>query len=214
VGKLLDALDAKGLRNNTLILFTSDNGPTGRGSAGPLRGRKSSIYEGGIRAPGIVCWSGHVKPGTETDTPAGFVDLLPTFCDVAGVDVPKDRTIDGTNIRPLLEGKTIKRDKPLFWFFYKSDPMCAIRDGDYKLCASAVPFYSSPSHPFDQTDLDFIKSAQMTRFELYDLKNDISEANDIALQKPEVLTRLKKELLRIHAEVIAEGKTWEGLPPK
>jgi len=212
VGKLLDALDAKGFRDNTLVLFTSDNGPIPLGSAEPLRARKSSIYDGGIRVPGIVRLPGRVKADTETNTPAGFVDLLPTFCDLAGVALPMDRTLDGTSIRPLLEGKKIERDKPLFWFFYKSDPMCAIRDGDYKLCASAVPHFFSKSHPFDQTDYDFIKSAPMTRFELYDLKNDIGEKIDLASKQPEIRDRLKGKLLKIHAEVIAEGRSWEGLP--
>jgi arylsulfatase A len=170
------------------------------------------MYDGGIRVPGIVRWPGRVKPGTETSTPAAFVDLLPTFCDLAGVGLPKARTLDGMNIRPLFEGKNLKRTKPLFWFFYKSDPMCAVRDGDYKLCASAVPHFFSKSHPFDQTDFDFIKSAAMTRFELYDLKNDIGEKVDLSSQRPEIRDRLKEQLLKIHADVIAEGRAWEGLP--
>ena len=212
IGKLLDALDAKRFRENTFVLFTSDNGPAPLGSTGPLRAGKSSMYDGGIRVPGIVRWPEQVKAGTETSVPAAFVDLLPTFCDLAGVGVPKDRTLDGTTIRPLLEGKNLERVKPLFWFFYKSDPMCAVRDGDYKLCASAVPHFFSKSHPFDQTDFDFIKSASMTRFELYDLKNDIGEKVDLSSQKPEIRDRLKEQLLKIHADVIAEGRAWEGLP--
>ena len=213
VGKLLDALDAKGFRDNTLVLFASDNGPASVNfSPSPLRAAKSSIYDGGIRVPGIVRWPGHVKAGTETSIPAGFVDLLPTFCGLAGAELPKDRILDGTNIRPLLEGKDFERNKPLFWFFYKSDPMCAVRDGDYKLCAVAVPHYRSKSHPFDQTDYDFIKSAKMPRFELYDLKNDIGEKTDLSSQRPEIRDRLKEKLLQIHAEVIAEGRSWADLP--
>ena len=212
VGKLLDALDDMGLRENTFILFTSDNGPTPLGSAGPLRNRKSSLYDGGIRVPGIVRFPGRVKAGTETSVPAGVVDMLPTLCDLAGIEVPKDRVIDGVSIRSLLEGKDFVRDKPLFWFFYRSDPMTALRDGDYKLLASAVPFWRSASHPFDQTDQDFLKSAQMTRFELYNLRDDIGEQNNLTSTKPEVFARLKEKLLKIHAEVIAEGHVWEGLP--
>ena len=212
VGKLLDAVDAKGFHDNTFVLFTSDNGPAPLGAVGPLRAGKSSIYEGGIRVPGIVRWPSHVKAGTETSIPAGFVDLLPTFCGLAGAELPKNRTLDGTNIRPLLEGKNFERTKPLFWFFYKSDPMAAIRDGDYKLCASAVPHFFSKSHPFDQTDYDFIKSSSMTRFELYDLKNDIGEKVDLSSQQPEIRDRLKEKLLTIHADAIAEGRSWDGLP--
>lgn len=213
VGKLLDALDAQGLRDDTFVLFASDNGPhVMERSTGPFRAQKSSIYEGGIRVPGIVRWPGRVEPKTETGVPAGFVDLLPTVCDMTGAELPANRTLDGTNIRPLLEGGKIERKKPLFWFFYKSDPMCAVRDGDYKLCAGAEPVFRSKSHPFDQTDYDFLKSAPMVRFELYNLENDPSEKNDLSAKEPEVFERLRKKLLEIHADVIAEGPAWEGLP--
>ena len=125
VGRLLGALDARGLRDRTLVLFTSDNGPEGlrrypkaihsHGSAGPLRGMKLSMYEGGLRVPGIVRWPGKVKPGTESAEPVAFFDLMPTLCAAAGVAPPSGVSLDGVDVLPLLEGRPVERPVPLHW---------------------------------------------------------------------------------------------------
>jgi arylsulfatase A len=216
-GKFLDALDTLGFRDNTLVLFTSDNGSQLYArSVGALRGKKQWIYEGGIRVPTIIRWSKHIKSGTETSVPAGFVDILPTFCVLSGTELPKDRFLDGTDFTPLFEGNEFVREKPLFWFYYKSNPICAIRDGNFKLCARTEPRQPSKSHAFDMTDQEFLKSAMLVSFELYDIKNDAGEKKDIAkhieTKMSKKLEQFKEKLLKIHAEVIAEGITWEGLP--
>src|SRR5262249_34301169 len=115
VGKLLSYLDEHGLRDNTLVFFSSDNGPEtlnrykpatrSYGWAGPLRGRKLHAPEGGYGVPGIVRWPGVVKPGTVSAEPVCGVDLLPTFCAAAGVKVPEGRALDGADVAPLFEGK-------------------------------------------------------------------------------------------------------------
>ena len=109
VGKILAALDERGYRDNTLVVFTSDNGParTPRhpfGSAGPLRGLKGDMYEGGIRVPGIIRWPGHADAGSESDEPVSAVDWLPTFCELAEGKVPTDRKLDGASLLPVLDG--------------------------------------------------------------------------------------------------------------
>ncbi len=124
-GRLLLCVDELGLRGNTLVFFTSDNGPAitpmhPHGSAGPLRDKKGSMYEGGIRVPGILRWPGHTSPGTVSDEPVCGVDLLPTLCAAVGIEVPADRAIDGANFLPLLDGKPIDRKTPLYWQFNRA----------------------------------------------------------------------------------------------
>ena len=148
VGKLLKYLDGKGLRDNTFIVFTSDNGPEtlnryknanrSHGSPGPLRGMKLHITEAGYRVPGIMRWPSRIKPGQVSETPVCSVDLLPTFCALAGVEAPKDRALDGANILPMFEGKPIARPHPLYWQYNFSigQPWeVALRDGPWKLLA-------------------------------------------------------------------------------
>ncbi|MEE3369252.1 MAG: sulfatase-like hydrolase/transferase, partial [Planctomycetota bacterium] len=104
-GRLMKAIDEQNLRENTMVFFTSDNGPAiikshPHGSAGPLRGKKGVVYEGGIRVPGIIRWPGHITPETVSNVPLSGVDLLPTLCEIVGVDPPQDRAIDGTSFLP------------------------------------------------------------------------------------------------------------------
>ncbi len=123
-GNLMQALDAQGLTDSTFVYFTSDNGPEGngetgrtRGSTGGLRGRKRSMYEGGIRVPGLARWPSHIKPGTTCDVPVIGSDLFPTALALAGVPVPDDRPLDGVDLTPVLTtGATqLERPRTLFW---------------------------------------------------------------------------------------------------
>jgi arylsulfatase A len=101
IGRLLKSLDEHRLAENTFVFFASDNGPWREGSQGPLRGKKSDIWDGGIRAPGMVRWPGHIQPGTTMAEAAGVVDMLPTLCAMADIQPPQDRAIDGTDLTPL-----------------------------------------------------------------------------------------------------------------
>ncbi len=148
-GRLMAALDQQNLRDETLVVFTSDNGPAitaihPYGSAGPLRSKKGFLYEGGIRVPGMIRWPGRIEPGRESDEPICGVDWLPTLCAVTGIQPPEDRKIDGSDIRPLFDGRPVKRKTPLYWQFdyVQSGPQVAMREGDWKIVG-----FTSGRHP-------------------------------------------------------------------
>ncbi len=196
VGKLLKYLDENGLRDNTLVLFTSDNGPEtlkrypnatrSYGSPGPLRGMKLHVSEGGYRVPGIIRWPGHTRAGEVWTTPVCSVDFLPTFCAIASVSLPKGRALDGTDISPLFAHNPIKRPHPLYWQydFAISKPWAvSMRDGPWKLLANAA----------------------LDRFELYNLADDVGEKSNLAATEPERVKRMAAEMKRLHAEIAAEG---------
>lgn len=198
-GRLTKALDDMNLRDETFVLFTSDNGPEtlnryrgahrSFGSPGPLRGMKLHLYEGGIRVPGIVRWPGKASPGATCREPVNGTDVLPTLCELAGVPAPQDRAIDGTSILPLLSNKKLQRDVPLYWRYDRalSQPFTvAMRQGDWKILADTA----------------------MTRFELYNLRNDSGEQHDLAPNEPQRLERMKTVLAKLHAEVDTEGPRW------
>jgi len=212
VGKLLQSLDQMDLGENTMILFTSDNGPWRTESAGHFRGKKSDLYEGGIREPGIIRWPNQIMPESKSNVPAGFVDMLPTICEIIGSELPDDRHIDGTSILPLLRGEDIHRKQSLFWFFYKSSPTAVIRKGDYVLTADPAELYRSKSHKFDQTDLDYLKSLEFERFQLFNVSTDPGQGTDISREHPEMFEELKSELLHLYKQMIKEGPVWDDLP--
>jgi len=127
VGQLVAKLDALGLTNDTLFVFCSDNGPTGPGSAGPLRGKKGSLWEGGHRVPGIASWPGRVPAGRETSATVLGMDWFPTIAALAGAPLP-DRPLDGVDVTPVLEGG----DMPARRTFWQAGNKLAMRDGDWK----------------------------------------------------------------------------------
>lgn len=222
VGRLMKALDDLKLRDNTLVVFTSDNGPEtlnrypnawrSHGSPGPLRGMKLHIYEGGIRVPGIARYPGHLKAGTVSDVPVCSLDLLPTFCEMAGVKIPKDATLDGTSLVGLCEGKPIVRSEPLFWHYYRAfgDAKLAVRDGDWKLVALWDQGSVAPGAAYRKGDYHYLRDAKFHDFELYNLKDDIGEKKDVAAEHPEIVARLKKILLARYAEATANAPDWYG----
>ena len=192
VGRFLKRLDELGLAENTIVIFSSDNGPedfqisnaahSGVGSAGPFRGRKRSIYEGGIRTPFIVRWPGHVPAGKVNDTSVVCgVDFIPTLCSMADVEMPEGLNGDGEDMSDALLGSDRKRENPLFWewryrvfgHILNRPPQLAVRDGDWKL----------------------LMNPDGSRVELYSIPNDPSEINNLAKDAPEVVARLSKRLL-------------------
>lgn len=214
-GKLMDALDEQGLRDNTMVLFTSDNGPAitqahPHGSAGPLRLNKGHIYEGGIRVPGIIRWPGRIEPGQVSDTPVSGVDVLPTLSAIVGAPLPADRPIDGASFLPLLEGKPIERRQPLYWHFNhaSSAPKVAMRVGDWKLLAKVTGPDLGPGSDLVESEMEAIKTAEPKSFELYNLRDDIGETNDLASSEPERLQQMSEQLRSIYNEVQAESPTW------
>lgn len=214
-GRLMKTLDEKKLTDNTLVVFTSDNGPAitrrhPHGSAGPLRDKKGAVYEGGIRVPGIIRWPGRTKPGGVSNKPISGVDLLPTLCEVAGVTVPSDRKIDGTSWLPVLKGKPIQRKTPLYWQFNvsRSKPKVAMRIGDWKILATLTGPQIKPFGDIREGDQKLIKTAELKTFELYNLRKDIGEKNDLAKAEPKRLTQMAAKLRTMYREVRKETRTW------
>ncbi|QDT07866.1 Arylsulfatase [Rubripirellula lacrimiformis] len=194
VGQILQRLEQHGLSDNTIVVFTSDNGPT-HGSRNPefhvggaactffdsnrgLRGWKGSCYEGGIRIPCVVRWPGHVGAGTKNSEPTYFPDWFPTLTSIAGGKLPTSQTIDGVDLNPVLRGEALSgRDQPLIWDFSGYGGIAAVRDGRWKAVRRGV------------------SGTQPSAWELYDLSVDETESNDLSAQHPDVVDRLEKQFV-------------------
>ena len=179
IGKVLKSLDDLNIAEETLVIFTSDNGPFGGvGDASPLRADKGHLYEGGIRVPLIVRWPGKVEAGVVEKTPVILTDFHPTILAATGLDLNSTIPNDGDNLIPLLEGKKEFKNRALYWHypnfaFHRDNRLgSAIREGDHKL----LHFYDTDS------------------IELYNLKKDISEKNDLSEKMPQLAQKLKGKL--------------------
>ncbi len=208
IGRFLDKIKKLNLDENTFVVFASDNGPLRDFSQNPLRGYKSQCYEGGIRTPGIIRFPGYTKPGTECDVPISFVDFAPTFCELAGAKMPTDRAIDGVSILPIFKNKKIVRKTPLFWYFFRDFPQAALREGDWIMVARLDSEIPKTQHRFYCSNMHFIREKPLVSFELYNIKNDIGQQNNLADSKPERFKAMKKKMVDLHKEVIAEGYVW------
>jgi arylsulfatase A len=194
VGQVLDALRSQGLDKDTLVVFTSDNGPwlikgTDGGSAGPLRGGKGSTWEGGMREPTIAWWPGHVPAGSVNDAVAGTIDLLPTFVSLAGGAVPASPVIDGRDITPILLGQSKESAREAHYYFSGYD-LQAVRQGRWKLALAPQP---------DGMGKQAAKVPAGLR--LYDLDGEIGEQTDVAAQHPEIVAKLKALADKMAAEI-------------
>jgi len=216
-----------------LVIFTSDNGPEtlnrypnadrSYGSPGPLREMKLHLYEGGVRVPGILRWSGKLPGGTTDSTPVSGVDWLPTLCELAEQPIESKKTLDGQSLVDWLHGDPLVREKPLHWMYYRglTEPKFALRDGRWKILASWTKPDGGvwadgerlPGGNVNPESVAVIKQAELTRFQLYDLQNDIGETRDVADKHPQVLERLKNHSLEIFDEVVAEGPDWFDSSP-
>jgi arylsulfatase A-like enzyme len=176
VGRLMEQLKKMGADRDTLVIFTSDNGAHQEGghqseffkSSGPLRGIKRDLYEGGIRVPTIAHWPGSVKAGAVSDQVWAFWDFLPTACELAGVAAPSGT--DGISMAPALLGRPQKSHEYLYWEFHERAFDQGVRTGDWK----------------------GVRKGRRGPIELYDLKADLGETNNIAARHPEVVARIAK----------------------
>lgn len=200
-GMIMKTLDELDLRENTFVVFTSDNGPEGNGkgnlskpdsqqnrtwgSTGGLRGRKRDSHEGGIRVPGIIRWPGHIKPGTVSDIPIIGSDLFSTSLALVDQPLPTDRTIDGVNILPACQGKPVERPVPLFWRTHiaPAQSHAAMRIGDWKIVANEA----------------------LTEFQLYNIQKDQNEEKNLAGEMPEKLEEMKVKFLEVWKGIEEEG---------
>jgi len=186
IGTIKKKLVELGIDKNTLIIFSSDNGPHNEGgndplffnSSGGLRGQKRDLYEGGIRVPMIAYWPGTIKQGQTSDHVSAFWDFLPTACDIAGIKTPKN--IDGISFLPELLGEEQKTHDNLYWEFHAQGGKQAIRKGDWKLVILNVANDEAPIT------------------ELYNLKNDPGEQNDLSEENPEIVAELKNIIHQEH----------------
>jgi arylsulfatase A-like enzyme len=184
VGEIMNKVEEAGVADNTIIIFTSDNGPHTEGGAdpvyfdsnGPLKGYKRDLYEGGIRVPMIVSWPGKTIPNSKTNHISAFWDIFPTFTDIVGAENPKN--LDGISLLPTIlgdENNQIKHDY-LYWEFHKKGGRQAIRKGPWK--AVKYDVFKNPDTPF----------------KLYNLTEDIGETNNVANQHPDILAEMEKIL--------------------
>jgi len=209
-GRVLDTLRELKLAENTLVIFSSDNGPSAAfeelaGEATPLRGAKGSTWEGGVRVPTLAWWPGKIAPGSVCEAMSGNIDLLPTFVRLAGGTVPTDRTIDGKDIAPLLLGQT--RESPHeAWFYYNGSKLEAVRVGTWKL---AMAPQKEVSNPANRNPGVFASQAKPR---LYDLATDLGERTDIAADHPDIVTKLKAVAARMAAD-LGDGKPGPGVRP-
>ncbi len=202
IGRLLDKLDALGLADNTVIVFTSDNGPaplwdtgtsnSGAGRTGPFRGIKASLYEGGVRMPFITRWPGRTPEDVvDNETVLSAIDLLPTFCSMAGVTPPAG--LDGRDMTAAFLGQPVKREDPLFWEFrfgswgrhIQFSLRYAMRKGNWKL----------------------MMNADGTKCELFDLSRDPSETADCARYEPAIVKEMAAALTAWARELPSWGKS-------
>jgi arylsulfatase A len=209
VGRVLDTLRELKLEENTLVLFTSDNGPwltqgKNGGVAGPLRGGKGGTFEGGVREPTIAWWPGHVAPSSSCDAALGNIDLLPTFVGLAGGSVPADRKIDGADFAGLLLGRA--KDSPReAHYYFGGNRLEAVRSGPWKLAvAPQSEGTGKPKVPEEG------KRAVEPR--LYNLDLDIGERTDVAAQNPEVVKRLQDLVAKMDAD-LGSVKAGPGVRP-
>jgi arylsulfatase A-like enzyme len=200
-GRILDTLRELQLDNNTLVIFTSDNGPflgAGKfgGSPGPFRGGKFTTWEGGLRVPTIAWWPKNIAPGSVCDAPASEMDVLPTLVKLAGGSVPTDRVIDGKDIWPLLSGAS--KDSPHEALFYfrgmNGNYLEAVRAGAWKLAIAE-------QHDGQKSKIPKMIPASLAEPRLYNLDTDPGEQNDVAAQHPEVVQQLKGFIGKMDADL-------------
>lgn len=178
VGRVLDALEKKGIAENTLVIFSSDNGPHKEGgsdaaffkSSGPLQGTKRALYEGGIRVPTLALWKGKTAAGATSDAVWAFWDFLPTAAELAGATAPSG--LDGQSFLPALVGEKYTAPEYLYWEFHEGGFKQAARSGNWKA----------------------VRQGMEGPLELFDLANDIGETNNVAAQQPDMAARFETYL--------------------
>ncbi|WKN42439.1 sulfatase-like hydrolase/transferase [Tunicatimonas pelagia] len=220
IGNLLSSLDSLNLTDNTLLFFSSDNGPDVLkkweatyycyGTSYPLAGQKYQLYEGGIRVLGLVRWPGKIAPGI-SDAPNSTLDILPTFCELVRQPLPNDRPLDGVSILShLTEGKPIEREKPLYWQFEDPREFVTIGEGyDRRLDGSQKVDKPSPVVAIREGNYvlrGFQNKAFTlpTEFTLYDVVNDPEELEELSKVKSDLFASMKQQLLEMYRAVNAE----------
>jgi len=219
IGKIFQKIRQLGLDNDTMIIFTSDNGPWYGGSTGGLRGMKSRTWDGGLRVPMIARWPGKIPAGIVNDSPVGSIDVFPTILKAAGLEVPKDRIIDGIDIWPLLTSERAESPHEAI-FGMQGSNISTIRSGKWKLhvrtpgsVPELVDNWVDPRGPdgitiiapYEQGQpIDYpgvIGGDKATNLMLFDLEADPAEQHNVSKQHPDVVKRLKTIYEKILTQV-------------
>ena len=214
----MKALKAMELDENTLVVFSSDNGPEtllryGRGSRRsfgspkPLRGMKLWTTDAGFRVAGIMHWPARIKAGQVVSHPVSALDFLPTFCELAGTQPPEGLALDGTSFLPVLDNKQVPRKKPLVWVYYNAlnKRRVAMRDGNWKVLAK---LNIGKLNKVDSRNMAQIKGATLSDFQIFDLSKDIGESEDLSRSHPEKLVKLKQRLETQYKELVNGSHVW------
>lgn len=201
-GRILDTLRELKIDSNTLVIFTSDNGPwlvkgADSGSAGPLRGGKGSTWEGGVRVPTIAWWPGKISPNSSVDTISGTIDLLPTAVALAGGKIPEQPIIDGRDLSNILLGKTTESPREAHYYF-SSFQLQAVRQGSWKLALE--PQNETMGRPVSP-------DAKSNEPRLYNLDTEIGEQTNLANDHPEIVAKLKALAEKINTEIGGQTPT-------
>ncbi len=194
VGQIMETLRKLDLDRKTLVIFTSDNGAAS-GSSAPWRGKKGSIFEGGVREPCIMRWTGQVPAGATCPHIAGNIDLLPTFARLVGVELPKDRVIDGRDITSLMFRTEAPPVRDTHLYFTGGGELGAIRQGDWKL------FLKTPAKKKAKADKEAAANPP-----LYNLAKDPTESTDVTADHPEIVTKLRAEAAKREQEIKAHRR--------
>ena len=183
VGEMMAALKETGVADNTIVIFTSDNGPTANEYAKPYRGTKYVTFEGGHRVPFIFHWPAKIEEGSVSNVSVNAMDLFPTLSEVIGTDLPADRVYDGESLLPLFDGKPLKRTASESFFYYNCENLQAVRRGDWKLHLPRKP----EQLPFWEKNKAF---ANLQDPVLYNLRSDQAETTNVAPDNPDVVQQM------------------------
>ncbi len=205
IGQVVDALEKAGLRENTLIVFSSDNGGPKPGTNTPLRNFKGSIYEGGIRAAGFVNWPGHIPSGVTIKQPMHTVDWFPTLVKLAGGSLDQKNPLDGKDVWPMLtEGKPSPHNAILS---VQTPERAAVRMGDWKLMMNASDSIDDalPETAEELKPAAKRKAKPANKYELYNLAADIGESNDLSTKEPDRVAAMRAQLLEMLKDAVPPG---------
>ena len=204
VGQIMATLKELKLDDNTLVIFTSDNGPAGR-NAPPFRGNKATTWEGGVREPCIMRWPGKIPAGTTCDQISGNIDMLPTFAALVGTEVPKDRVIDGRDITPLMFEAKPGPVRDTHLYFSGNGKLEAIRQGQWKLFLTKNQGGGKTVRPTNNAVNANKKpqdgEANADDFTLYDLATDLGETMEVSADHRDIVAKLKSEAAQREAEI-------------
>lgn len=225
VGKLVKALKKLNIRDNTLIVFTADNGPEtlnryrsanrSWGITAHLRGQKLHTHDGGFHVAGIFNWPNGIEPGQVIDAPASALDLLPTACGLANVRLPENRTFDGINLAQLFKDAQMpKRTKPLVWAYYNgiNDARVAMRHGQWKVLARLNGGKFPKRQNLTPTTLAEAKAAVLTDFEIYDISTDPGEITNLSGRRLEQENELTTAIEAGYRELVGDSPAWVPAP--